>query len=97
MWVIFNGSLTPLTFLLFILSCIILLISSTVISGFATFVPRAADMPKAANSSAFFDFLTKPKLSQLTYHIQEYTIPGKNDSIPLYPLYASRKVPHRFK
>ena len=92
MWVIFfNGSLTPLRFLLFILSCVILLIPSTVISGFAAFVSRAADMPKAANSSAAsFDLLTKPKLSQLAFHIQEYSIPV-NDSAPLYPLYDKNR------
>jgi copper transport protein len=92
MWIIFNGlSLIPLRFLLFVLSCVILLIPSTVKSGFATFVPGAADMPKAANSpAASFDLLTKPKLSQLTYHIQEYTIPG-NDSTPLFPLYDKNR------
>ena len=92
MWVIFfNGSLTPLRFLLFILSCVILLIPSTVIPGFATFVSRAADMPKAANSSAAsFDLLTKPKLSRLAFHIQEYSIPV-NNSAPLYPLYDKNR------
>jgi copper transport protein len=32
-----------------------------------------------------------PKLSQLTFHIQEYSIPGNNDSIPLYPLYDKNR------
>jgi copper transport protein len=87
MWV----SLTPFRFLLFILSCVILLIPSTVKSGFATFVPGVADMPKAANSPAsFFDLLAKPKLTQLTFHIQEYNIPV-NDSAPLYPLYDNKR------
>ena len=84
-------SLTLLTFLLFILSCVILLIPSTVKSGFATFVPEAADMPKAANSpAASFDLLAKPKLSQLTFHIREYSIPV-NNSAPLYPLYDKNR------
>jgi copper transport protein len=92
MWVIFNGlSLTRLTFLLFILSCIILLIPSTVKSGFATFVPGVADIPKAVSSpAASFDLLTKPKLSQLTFHIQEYSIPV-NNSAPLYPIYDKNR------
>jgi copper transport protein len=92
MWVMFSGlSLTPVTFVLFILSCVILLIPSTVKSGFATFVPGVDDMPKAANSpAASFDLLTKPKLSQLTFHIQEYSIPV-NDSAPLYPLYDKNR------
>jgi streptogramin lyase len=48
-------------------------------------------MPKAANSSAAsFDLLTKPKLSQLAFHIQEYSIPV-NDSAPLYPLYDKNR------
>ena len=89
--IFFNGSLTPLRFLLFIISCVILLIPSTEISGFATFVPHAADMPKAANSSAAsFDLLTKSKLSQLAFHIQEYSIPV-NDSAPLYSLYDKNR------
>jgi copper transport protein len=82
MWV----SLTPFTFLLFTLSCVILLIPSTVKSGFATFVPGVADMPKTAS----FDLLAKPKLTQLTFHIQEYNIP-MNDNAPLYPLYDSKR------
>ena len=82
----FSGlSLTPVRFLLFILSCVILLIPSTVKSGFATFVPGVADIPKGA-----FDLLTKPKLNQLTFHIQEYSIPV-NDSAPLYPLYDNNR------
>jgi copper transport protein len=85
MWV----SLTPFT--LFILSCAILLIPSTVKSGFATFVPGVADIPTAANSLASsFDLLGKPKLTQLTFHIQEYNIP-MNDSAPLYPLYDNKR------
>jgi hypothetical protein len=50
-------------------------------SGFATFVLGNADMPKVVSSPiTSFDLLIKPKLSQLTFHIQEY-------SIPPYPLY----------
>jgi len=88
----FSGlSLTPVTFLLFILSCVFLVIPSTVKSGFATFVPGVADMPKAVSSAAAsFHLLTKPKLSQLTFHIQEYSIPV-NDSAPLYPLYDKNR------
>jgi copper transport protein len=92
MWVHFRClSLTPLTFLLFILCCVILLNPITVKSGFATFVSRAPDMPKATSSpAASFDLLTKPKLNQLTFHIQEYSIPP-NDSAPLYPLYDKNR------
>jgi hypothetical protein len=59
--------------------------------GFATFVPGVADMPKAVSSlAASFDLLIKPKLNQLTFHIQEYGIPV-NDSAPLYPLYDKNR------
>ena len=48
-------------------------------SGFATFVPGVTDMSKASNSpDSSFDLFTKPKLTQLTFHIQEYNIPVKN-------------------
>jgi copper transport protein len=60
-------------------------------SGFATFVLGVALIPKAANSPASsFDLLAKPKLTQLTFHIQEYNIPF-NDSAPLYPLYDNKR------
>jgi copper transport protein len=85
MWV----SITSFT-LLFIISCVILLIPITVKSGLAT-VPEVAVMPKAANPPALsFDLLAKPKLTQLTFHIQEYNIP-LNDSAPLYPLYDNKR------
>jgi hypothetical protein len=91
MGAIFSGLSLPPTimFLLFIiLPCLILLIPNTVKSGFATFVLGNADMPKVVSSPiTSFDLLIKPKLSQLTFHIQEYSIPGNNDSIPPYPLY----------
>src|SRR5438445_5343651 len=32
-----------------------------------------------------------PKLSDLIFHIQEFIIPGNNDSIPLYPLYVKNR------
>ncbi len=68
------------------------MIPSTVKLGFATFVPGVADTPKEANSpaSSFLDLLAKPKLTQLTFHIQEYNIPV-NNSAPLYPLYDSKQ------
>jgi copper transport protein len=94
MWVIFSSlSLIPLTFVLFILSCTILLIPSTVKSGFATLVQRGvADMPKAVSSpAAAFDLHTKPKLSQITFHIHEYSLPGGWTSAPLYPLYDNTR------
>ena len=86
-------SLTLLiTFLLFILSCQILLIPDTVKLAFATFVPRNVDMPKAISSPVTsFDLSTKPKLNHLTFHIQEYSIPGKNVSTPIYPLYDKNR------
>jgi copper transport protein len=56
-------------------------------SGVAIF----ADMPKAVSSpAASFDLLTKPKLNQLTFHVQEYSIPV-NNSAPLYPLYDKNR------
>lgn len=86
---IFSGLPPTIMFLLFIiLPCLILLIPNTVKSGFATFVLGNVDMPKVVSSPiTSFDLLIKPKLSQLTFHIQEYSIPGNNDNIPLYPLY----------
>jgi copper transport protein len=85
-------SLTLLiTFLLFILSCQILLIPGSVKLAFATFVPTNVDMPKAISSPfTSFDLPTKPKLSQLTFHVQEYSIP-RNDSAPLYPIYDKNR------
>jgi hypothetical protein len=88
-----NLSLPPtIMFPLFIiLPCLILLIPNTVKSGFATFVLGSVDMPKVVSSPiTSFDLLIKPKLSQLTFHIQEYSIPG-NDSTPLYPLYDKNR------
>jgi copper transport protein len=32
-----------------------------------------------------------PKLGQLIFHIQDFTIPDNNDSIPLYPLYDKNR------
>jgi copper transport protein len=53
---------------------------------FPTFITKitGASMPSPVSGSAF---AATPKLSQLTFHIREYSIPGNNDSIPLYPLY----------
>jgi copper transport protein len=83
-------SLTPLAFVLFI-SCIILLIPNTVKSGFGSLVPGVADMAKAVSSpTASFGLHTKPKLSQITFNIQEYNIP-MNVSEPLYPLYDNNR------
>lgn len=88
---IFGGLSVPPTFLLLIiLSCLILLIPNTVKSGFATFVPGNVNMSKVV-SSPITPHDLKPKLSQLTYYIQEYTIPGNNDSITLYPLYDKNR------
>jgi hypothetical protein len=76
MGAIFGGLSIPPTFLLFIiLSCIILLIPNTVKSGFATFVLANINMSKPVSSPITPFDLFKPKLSQITYHIQEYTIP----------------------
>jgi copper transport protein len=48
-------------------------------------------MSKAVSSpAASFDLHTKPKLSQITFHIQEYSIPV-NVSAPLYPLYDNNR------
>jgi hypothetical protein len=57
----FNSlSLTPLAFVLFI-SCMILLIPSTVKSGFGSLVLGVADMSKAVSSPvASFGLNTKP-------------------------------------
>jgi len=58
-WAIFSSLLlTPLTFVLFILSCMIHLILSTVRSGFASLVPGVADMPKAVSSPAALHMLS---------------------------------------
>jgi copper transport protein len=79
-------------FLLFIiLSCLIVLIPNTAKFAFATFVLGNVDMPKAVSSPATsFDLLTKPKLTQLKFHIQEYSIPV-NDSTPLYLLFDKNR------
>src|SRR6266496_775296 len=46
-----------------------------------------------ANSihTSAFALSENPNLSQLIFHIQEFTIPGNNDSIPLYPLYDKNR------
>ena len=87
-----NLSVPPtIIFLLFIiLPCLILLIPNTVKSGFASFVLGNVDMYKVVSSHTSSDLPTKPKLSQLTFHIHEYTIPV-NDSAPLYPLYDKNR------
>ena len=86
MGAIFGGLSIPPTFLLIIIiSCLILLNPNTVKSGFTV------NMSKVISSPIIPPDLIKPKLSQLTYHIQEYTIPGNNDSIPLYPLYDKNR------
>ncbi len=88
MGAIFRSLPIPPTFLLLIiLSGLIPLIPNPVKSGFATFVLGNANMSKVVSSPITPFDLFKAKLSQLTYHIQEYNIPGNNDSIPLYPLY----------
>ncbi|HYV52625.1 MAG TPA: hypothetical protein VE971_04955, partial [Candidatus Eisenbacteria bacterium] len=85
MGAIFGGLSIPPTFLLIIIiSCLILLNPNTLKSEFAV------NMFKVVSSPIIPD-LIKPKLSQLTYHIQEYTMPGNNDSIPLYPLYDKNR------
>jgi copper transport protein len=88
-----NLSLPPsVMFLLFIiLPCLILLIPNTVKSGFATFVLGNIGIPKVVSSPVISFDLLKPKLSQLTFHIQEYSIPGNNDRLPLYPLYDKNR------
>jgi hypothetical protein len=92
MGAIFRGLSIPPTFLLFIiLSCLILLIPNTVKSGFGTFVLGNDNISKVVSSPITPFDLFKPKLSQLTYHTQEYSIPGNNDSIPLYPLYDKNR------
>jgi copper transport protein len=69
----------------------ILLILSCVKSGLATLVPGVDDMSKAVISpAASFDLHNKPKLSQIIFHIQEYSIP-MNVSEPLYPLYDNNR------
>jgi copper transport protein len=76
-------------FLLFIIiiSYLSILIPNTVRSEF---VLENIDIHKAASSRTSFDLPTKPKLDQLTFRIQEYTVPV-NNSVPLYPLYDKDK------
>jgi copper transport protein len=89
MGAIFGGlSILPMFLLVSILSCLILLIPNTVKSGY---VIGNVKMSKVVSSPITPPDLFKPKLSQLTYHIQEYTIPGNNDSMPLYPLYDKNR------
>ena len=38
-----------------------------------------------------FALSESPKLSQIIFHVQEFTIPGNNDSIALYPLYDKNR------
>jgi copper transport protein len=76
-------------FLLFIIiiSYLIILIPNTARSKF---VLENIDMHNGASSHTSFDLPTEPKLDQLTFHIQEYSIPG-SDSTPLFPLYDKNR------
>jgi streptogramin lyase len=68
----------------------ILLSASTVKNLFPTFVTDRYSAIMLSPGSAFASSTT-PKLSNLTFHIQEFIIPGKNNSIPLYPLYDKNR------
>src|SRR5712691_5813762 len=53
---------------------------------FHSFV-RTKNEANSLSPTSAFALSESPKLSQLIFHVQEFTVPGKNDSIPLYPLY----------
>lgn len=68
----------------------ILLSDSTVAHLFPAFVATRDGANVLSAGSAFAASAT-PKLSNLIFHIQEFTIPGNNDSIPLFPLYDKNR------
>jgi copper transport protein len=68
----------------------IILSASTVPHLFPAFVTTrdGANMLRAGSA---FASPASPKLNNLKFHIQEFIIPGNNDSIPLYPLYDKNR------
>jgi copper transport protein len=68
----------------------ILLSASAVPHLFPAFVTTRDGANVLSPGSAFASSAT-PKLSNLTFHIREFIIPGNNDSIPLYPLYDKNR------
>ncbi len=57
---------------------------------FHSFV-RTKNEANSLSPTSAFALSESPKLSQLIFHVQEFTIPGNNDSIPLYPLYDKNR------
>ena len=49
------------------------------------------DETNSLSPTSAFALSESPKLTQLIFHIQEFTVPGNNDSIPLYPLYDKNR------
>src|SRR5689334_9013642 len=68
----------------------ILLSASAVPHLFPAFVTTRDGANLLSAGSAFASSAT-PKLSNMIFHIQEFIIPGNNDSIPLYPLYDKNR------
>src|SRR5207302_10232116 len=75
---------------LFLALISILLSASTVLHLIPAFVTTRCGANVLTAGSAFASSAT-PKLSNLIFHIQEFIIPGNNDSIPLYPLYDNNR------
>jgi copper transport protein len=74
---------------------LILSLSSNLLYGVKNYLVHSFVLTKnEANSlspTSAFALSESPKLSQLIFHVQEFTIPGNNDSIPLYPLYDKNR------
>lgn len=73
-----------------ILALISILLSDSTVSLFPALVTTREGANVLSAGSTFASSAT-PKLSNLIFHIQEFTIPGNNDSIPLYPLFDKNR------
>src|ERR1700680_1841686 len=95
---VFNDLSFPLviiTIIIIVVVGLILSLSSIPLYGvknylFPSFVLKKDEANSFSPTSAFA-LSESPKLGQLVFHIQEFTIPGNNDSIPLYPLYDKNR------
>jgi len=87
--------LFPSVLIIIVAGLILALISilpsaSTVPHLFPAFV-TTRDGANVLSAGLAFASSATPKLSNLIFHIQEFIIPGNNDSIPLYPLYDKNR------
>jgi streptogramin lyase len=74
-----------------ILALISILLSASTGQHFFLAILITSDGATELSLGSAFASSATPKLSDLIFHIQEFIIPGNNDSIPLYPLYDKNR------